>query len=330
MWCPPHHFCMAGTPKKKPPARQQAKTADLRKAGLLVMKTLTDQFSVYQKPVSTKQAKDIPKEVHAFLDRFLKTNNAEVFGSLAMQSYTHISRTPGDLDVVVPNPQYVATYIAGELRRAGYRTAVVQHPWFGSYAVKVVRKDGTSVAVADVHDMSRHLVRHEVYGESRLPLRAGGMRVQAPEDQLLRKGNSLFGTNSKGVAGPEAHRAEKDLQDFLVIARTLLDSKKLQGEADLRKVKEAEKALRYLADHAASFAGVNQKKIRADPIPAKHEKAFIRHAVANPEIDVEDLAFTGDGRIENVRREPKPLRPNRPLRSFKEETGGGPLGFFGM
>ena len=43
---------MAGTPKKKPPTRQQAKTADLRKAGLLVMKTLTDQFSVYQKPVN--------------------------------------------------------------------------------------------------------------------------------------------------------------------------------------------------------------------------------------------------------------------------------------
>ena len=321
MWCLPHLFCMAGTPKKKPPARQQAKTADLRKAGLLVMKTLTDQFSVYQKPISTKQAKDIPKEVHAFLDRFLKTNNAEVFGSLAMQSYTHISRTPGDLDVVVPNPQYVATYIAGELRRAGYRTAVVQHPWFGSYAVKVVRKDGTSVAVADVHDMSRHLVRHEVYGESRLPLRAGGMRVQAPEDQLLRKGNSLFGTNTRGAFGPEPHRAEKDLQDFLVIARTLLDSKKLQGQADLKKVKQAEKALRYLETHAASVPGVSMTKVRADPIPAADERRFVRHAVANPEIDVEDLAFTGKGRIENVRREPKPLRPNRPLRSFKEETG---------
>ena len=321
MWCLPHLFCMAGTPKKKPPTRQQAKTADLRKAGLLVMKTLTDQFSVYQKPVSTKQAKDIPKEVHAFLDRFLKTNNAEVFGSLAMQSYTHISRTPGDLDVVVQNPQYVAQYIANELRRAGHRAVVEQHPWIGGFAVKVVRKDGTSVAVADVHDMSRHLVRHEVYGESRLPLRAGGMRVQAPEDQLLRKGNSLFGTNSKGVAGPEAHRAEKDLQDFVVIARTLLDSKKLQGEADLQKVREAEKALRYLEQHATGIPGVNAKKVRADPIPAADERRFVRHAVANPEIDVEDLAFTGKGRIENVRREPKPLRPNRPLRSFKEETG---------
>jgi hypothetical protein len=322
MWCLPHLFGMAGTPKKKPPARQQAQSAGLRKAGLLVMKTLTDQFSVYQKPVSTKQTKDIPKEVHAFLDRFLKTTDAEVFGSLAMQSYTHASRAPGDLDVVVQNPQYVAQYIANELRRAGHRAVVEQHPWAGGYAVKVARPDGSTVAVADVHDMSRHLVKHEVYGESRLPLRAGGMRIQAPEDQLLRKGNSLFGINSREAFGPEPHRAEKDLQDFLVIARTLLDSKKIQGQADLKKVEQAEKALRYLETHAASVPGVSMAKVRADPIPAKHEQAFIKHAVANPEIDVEDLAFTGEGRIENVRREPKPLRPNRALRTFKEETGG--------
>jgi len=47
MWGHPPLFCIASTSKKKPPTRQQAKTADLRKAGLLVMKTLTDQFSVY-------------------------------------------------------------------------------------------------------------------------------------------------------------------------------------------------------------------------------------------------------------------------------------------
>ena len=294
------------------------------------MKTLTDQFSVYQKPVSTKQAKDIPKEVHAFLDRYLKTTNAEVFGSLAMQSYTHAARTPGDLDVVVQNPQYVAQYIANELRRAGHRAVVEQHPWIGGFAVKVARQDGSTVSVADVHDMSRHLVKHEVYGESRLPLRAGGMRVQGPEDQLLRKGNSLFGTNTRGAFGPEPHRADKDLQDFLVIARTLLDSKKVQGQADLKKVEQAEKALRYLETHAASVPGVSMTKVRADPIPAADERKFIRHALANPEVDVEDLAFTGDGRITNTRREPKPLRPNRPLRGFKEETSGGSFRFFRM
>lgn len=306
---------MAKASKRKPPA-----TAELRKAGLLVMKTLTDQFSVYQKPVTTAKAKDIPKEVHDFLDRFLKTNNAEVFGSLAMQSYTHVSRQPGDLDVVVPNPRFVAGHIADRLRRAGYRASVVEHPWFGSYAVKITLPNGTSVSVADVHDMDRHLVKHGVYGESRLPLPVGGMRVQAPEDQLLRKGNSLFGKNPKGGFGPAPHRAEKDLQDFLVIARTLLDSKKLQGEADLQKVKEAEKALRYLTEHAAQFGGIDQKKIRADPIPAAHERAFIRAAVANPEIDVEDLAFVGPDKIENVNREPKPLRPARRLRSQEEAT----------
>lgn len=320
---------MAGTAKRKPSARRAGKDG-LRKAGLLLMKTLTDQFSVYQKPISTKQAKDIPKEVHAFLDRFLKTTNAEVFGSLAMQSYTHAARTPGDLDVVVQNPQYVAQYIANELRRAGHRAVVEQHPWIGGFAVKIARQDGSTVSVADVHDMSRHLVKHEVYGESRLPLRAGGMRVQGPEDQLLRKGNSLFGTNTRGAFGPEPHRAEKDLQDFLVIARTLLDSKKIQGQADLKKVEQAEKALRYLETHAASVPGVSMTKVRADPIPAADERKFIRHALANPEVDVEDLAFGGDGRIVNTRREPKPLRPNRPLRGFKEETSGGSFGFFGM
>lgn len=311
---------MAKAPTRKSPTRQAGGTADLRKAGILVMKTLTDQFSVYQKPVTTAKAKDVPKEVHAFLDRFLKTNNAEVFGSLAMQSYTHVSRQPGDLDVVVQNPRFVAGHIADKLRRAGYRASVVEHPWFGSYAVKIALPGGNTVSVADVHDMDRHLVRHEVHGESRLPLPVGGMRVQAPEDQLLRKGNSLFGKNPKGGFGPAPHRAEKDLQDFLVIARTLLDSKKLQGQADLRKVQEAEKALRYLTDHAAEFPGVDMKKIRTDPIPAAHERAFIRAAVANPEIDVEDLAFTGPGAISNVNREPKPLRPKRQLRSHTAAT----------
>lgn len=205
-----------------------------------------------------------------------------------------------------------------------------QHPWAGGYAVKVVRPDGSTVSVADVHDMSRHRVKHDVYGESRLPLPVAGMRVQGPEDQLLRKGNSLFGTNTRGAFGPEPRRADKDLQDFLVIARTLLDSKKVQGQADLKKVEQAEKALRYLETHAASVPGVSMTKVRADPIPAADERKFIRHALANPEVDVEDRAFTGDGRIVNVGREPKPLRPNRPLRGFKEETSGGSFGFFRM
>jgi hypothetical protein len=276
---------MAKTGNAKP-ARSRVSQEELRRAGLLVMRTLTDQFSVYQKPVSAKQGADIPREVHAWLDRFLKTNNAEVFGSLAMQSYAHNPRTPKDLDLVTENPGLVANYLVAELRRAGYKAKAEDHPWIGGYAVKMLKRDGTEVTVADVHSMAKHLVKHEVYGESRLPLRVGGMRVQVAEDQLYRKGNSLFGKNAAGGDGPEPHRAEKDLQDFVVIARTLLDSKKLQGQADLKKVAQAEKALALLARHASAIPGVSKTTIRADPIPAADEKKFIRHAVQNPEIDV--------------------------------------------
>ena len=169
---------MATAPRRATPARQAGKD-DLRKAGILLMKTLTDQFSVYQKPVSTKQAKDIPKEVHAFLDRYLKTTNAEVFGSLAMQSYTHAARTPGDLDVVVQNPQYVAQYIANELRRAGHRAVVEQHPWIGGFAVKIARPDGTAVSVADVHDVNYPRLKPGACSEG--PLRGTGLQFNGCE-----------------------------------------------------------------------------------------------------------------------------------------------------
>ena len=58
---------------------------------------------------------------------------------------------------------------------------------------------------------------------------------------------------------------------------------------DLKEVKESRKALESWKDYANTFD--YRGNVGKDPIPAGLERRFIKHAVNNPNIDIDDIKF---------------------------------------
>jgi len=287
-----------------------------------IAKTLNEGLSVYAYPVSIKKTKDIPPEIHAWLDNFLKTHpDTEVFGSLAMQSYAPHGRAPGDLDAVVDNPEHIARTIASKLKSHGYSAKAYPHPWKGGWQVAYKhKKTGEDIIVADLHAKGGHNVRFTEYGYSKKPSRVHGMLIQEAEDQMLRKANSIV---SKGGIG--SHRAAKDLEDFIVIAMTLLDSKELRAQAKLAKVQQAKRELKKVIEYAGQIQGTNKKRMTADPIPDTLEKKVISYAKSNPDVDVRDIVILPN-KIAHTTRVPKRNPPEQAKRypHVDDKTGGRP------
>ena len=66
----------------------------------------------------------------------------------------------------------------------------------------------------------------------------------------------------------------------------MIDSKQLQAEAELKRVKKARKALKVWGLEAKMLGG---KGYRKDPIPESREQEYIRYAMANPMAPVDDI-----------------------------------------
>jgi hypothetical protein len=252
----------------------------------LVSKTLNEGLSLYAHPVSVKKTKDIPKEIHDWLNTFIRSNPVEIFGSLGMQSYAPHARKPGDLDAVVDNPEYIARTITSKLQAHGYDAMTYRHPWKGGWQVKI-RKNNIDTVIADLHPKQGHTVRYAEYGFTKKPSLVGGVLIQEAEDQLLRKANNIM--HKQGVG---SHRIAKDVEDFVVIANTMLDSKQLRAQAKMAQVTQAKKELAKILEYAKSVKGIDaqsKKRMVKDPIPAALEKRVIAYAKSNPEIDVRDI-----------------------------------------
>ena len=267
------------------------KANKLKKAGRTILDVVGDEYSVYAKSLSSRNAENVPKNVAPDIDKYLKNNPHEVYGSLAMSTHTGLSRTPSDIDMVVLNPRRTANVMAAKMRRKGYKTKTTSNPAFGQYVVQI-KKNGEWVDVADIHPIKGHRGKFDVYGSSLNPIEKDGMNIQRAADQLLRKGNAVMGKNNNGSFGPAPHRALKDTADFVTTSRLLIDSKELQAKAELRRVRKARKALKVWKKHVRNMDGYNKDlKVGRDPIPDKDEREFMEFAAENPKHDIDNIVL---------------------------------------
>lgn len=274
-------------------AKLTPKQKKLHDAGKVILETVGDEFSVYAKPISVSDAKNVPGNSAAQIEQYLKGTDHEVYGSLAMKTHTGLSRTPNDVDLVVTDPKASAKRIQAELRAKGHTTRIESNPAFNSHVVQI-HKNGQWEDAADIHPLDSHSGAFDVYGSSLEPVKVDGINIQRAADQLLRKGNAVMGNNNKGSYGPAPHRALKDSADFVTTARLLIDSKELQAEAELKRVKEARDALKVWRKHVKDLPGYNKSLgVGRDPIPEAAERKFINFAVKNTSKDIDNIAIGG-------------------------------------
>lgn len=256
--------------------------------GMVILEILENETSVIQKPLVPGSAGNVPANVsQGILNVLRRGGRHEVYGSLAMGTKTFAQRKPNDIDMVVDNPRVTAARISQKLSAKGHRTQIESNPEFNSHVVQM-QKGKEWVDVADIHPISEHDQKFDVYGKSIPPTLVNGIHVQTAEDQLLRKANSVMAYNAKTKTyGAKPARKAKDVGDFVSTSRLLLDSKQLQAEAEMAKVQKGRKALRSWERHAKK---VGAKK-SVDPIPERQEQKFIKHALNNPNLDVDTLTF---------------------------------------
>lgn len=269
--------------------------------GMTILGLLENETSVIQKPLVPGNAENVPANVSKDILNVLKRGERhEVYGSLAMGTKTFAQRKPNDIDMVVEQPRVTAAMISQRMAAKGHRTQIESNPEFNSHVVQV-QKGNEWIDVADIHPISKHNQTFDVYGKSIPPTLINGIHVQTAEDQLLRKANSVMAYNAKTKTyGAKPARKAKDVGDFVSTSRLLLDSKALQAEAEMAKVQKGRKALRSWERHAEK---VGAKK-SVDPIPERQEQKFIKHALKNPDLDVDTLTFrnkkTFNGRLKAV------------------------------
>ena len=261
-------------------------------SGLHVMKTLATERSVISKRVKLTDAVNVPKDTAKDIRKILtQIKNHELYGSLASSSKTMVSRRPKDVDVAVNNPYDKALKIADILKRKGHNVRIESMPQFDSHKVQI-KRNSEWVDVVDLHEHAEHISREfSEYGVVTPPDMIEGLYVQTMNDQMLRKGHSAMLYDERTETfGPRPHRAAKDIGDFITGSRLLIDSKELRAKAELARVKKARKSLKVWRKHAKTIPGASVN-LGKDPIPEDMERRFIKFAVENPEIDVDDIKF---------------------------------------
>lgn len=264
-------------------------------AGMTILRTVGNETSVIEQPLRTTHASNIPDRAAPTLDKYIKSiGKHELYGSLAMQSRTFHSRTPQDVDIVVNQPKKVALDVRRIMQKHGSKARIESNPQFNSHVVQV-KKKGEWVDAVDIHPLQEHKVKFDVYGKSLPPRTIKGIKVQRAADQLLRKANAVMQYNEKeGRMGAPSHRREKDVIDFVITSRLLLDSKELKAQAELAQVKEARKALTIWRRHARDVRG-RKGGVGRDPIPEYREQQFIKHARDNPSMNVDSISLNWKG-----------------------------------
>lgn len=288
-------------------ANLTAEEKELLKAGMTVVRTVSSEHSVYGTSPAKIDAADVPNDVEPEIYEHLRRLPAhEVYGSVPAAAQSPVSRTPSDIDMVVPDPRATAYAIKAKFEAKGYETNITSMPRFNSYVVQVKNERGEFVDAADIHPMDGHYGSYDVHGQSLAPYHNDGLYVQRVADQLMRKSNSVLGNNRKdGGWGPAEHRQVKDTVDFVVTARTLLESKKLQAEAELKRVEKADKALDKWEAHVKTMDGYDPKKHRVgrDPIPERLEQKYIKFAQEHGDADVDDIVIGAGNTLRIVERD---------------------------
>jgi hypothetical protein len=283
----------------------------LKNAGMVIVGAVSSEFSVYGEEPQMVNATNVPDDTEPAIYEHLRSLSAhEVYGSVPAKSQSPVARAPADIDMVVPEPKVTAQAIKAQLEARGHKTNVTSNPQFGSYVVQVENEKGEFVDAADIHPLEGHYTKYEVHGESLPPYKMNGVFVQRLSDQLMRKANSVLGNNNNGKFGAAPHRQLKDEADFVTTARTLIDSKKLQAEADIKKAAEAEKALKLWEKRVKKHPDYSPKMyaVGRDPIPEKQEQKFIKFAEQHPEADVDNIVLGTDGHLRIVNRDKGPIR----------------------
>lgn len=291
------------------------KEQELYDAGMVILETVGDEKSVISKKVTTDDVENVPDKAVHKLDKYIRTiPHHEIYGSAAMKSHTYAGRRPADVDIVVKNPRYRANNIARIMREQGIITKIESNPEFDSHVVQVSKKGKVWKDAVDIHPIDTHSQEFDVFGKSQAPTKINGMYVQRASDQLLRKANSVMSYNKKeGRMGAPEHRELKDVVDFITTSRLLLDSKQLQAEADLKQVKVARTELNKWKIHAKTIKG-DKSAIGKDPIPEYREQQFLRFAINNPHINVENIRLNKEGAyLPNNQIKPKSIKFAGPL-----------------
>lgn len=266
-----------------PPKKSKRPTqAEKRKAGMIILRTVEDEVSVMQTTPKSTFASNVPDAAATDIDKYIKQSKGhELYGSLAMRSRNFSARTPEDIDIAVRNPTRVAHDLKRIIERKGKKAKITTNPQWKSHVVQV-KKGDEFVDAIDIHPIDGHTPdQYDVYGAPKKPRRIAGINTQTAADQLLRKANSVM---AKG--GPAPKRAKKDTVDFITTARVLLDSKQLQAEAEMQRVKTGRKALKVWEREANALGATGYRK---DPIPERREREFISFAGDNPKADVDNI-----------------------------------------
>jgi hypothetical protein len=263
-----------------------------RKAALYIVKALSTQSSIIQKPLSKVNIKNIPDDVEPRIKDWIRRYRGakEVYGSAAAATHAARPRPPSDLDIVVDNPKHAATALAGIFKRKGYTVRINVNPQWERYVVQI-KKGNQWVDAIDVHPIKGFHTKYDLYGRSLPSEKIRGIPIQKVADQLLRKADALTRKRKDGTMGPPPRRELKDTVDFVQTAELLLESLEVRSAAEKKRAEQVRKALRVWKQHLKQLKG--KAKIPKQ-ISKTRAKKFVRRAVKTPSVDVDRLVFIDD------------------------------------
>jgi hypothetical protein len=288
---------------KLTPIEQRRKTA-----AKTIVKTLSNEFSVIAKPLSSVNIRNIPDAAEPAVRNWLRSHvgRHEVYGSGAMATHSVTARPPQDLDIVIDNPGHAAKALAGILRRKRIKTKVVANPRWKSYVVQVM-KNGAWVDAIDIHPIQEHSGKFEFHGESKKPIATRGINIQRASDQLLRKANAVTAITEGRMGAPEK-RNFKDTIDFITTSELLLASLELKTKAQQARASQVRSAIKVWRSHLRTIEAAPSKKkiVRKKPVSKTRADTYISKAKSRPAVDLDNLIFEADSVSVRKTQVPRP------------------------
>lgn len=289
-----------------------------RKAALYIVKTLTRQNSIIQKPLSRVNIKNIPDDTEPRIKDWIRRYKGakEVYGSAAMAARAIRTRRPGDLDFAVDNPEYAANALAGIFKRKGYTTRINVDLKYQRYVVQI-KKNKRWVDVIDIHPIQKFHTKYDFYGRSIPSEKIRGIPIQKVADQLLRKANSITQRRRDGSMGAPPHRELKDTRDFIQAAQLLLESLETRSRAEKKRAEQVRKALKVWKQYQKQLKNGGKVKTPKQ-ISKTRAKKFVKKAVKKPSVDVDRLVFLDDD-VLGVEKA-KPARKKKGVKTVKKKV----------
>lgn len=188
-----------------------------------LIRGLETEQTISDKKIRIDKIKRLTGKQRTSLKKFIEQNpETAIFGSVAQEAQiVGVSRQPRDIDVAVKgSSREAAKDIARRFNRAaGERKVEVK-----GTSVKDIQTGRTLVDVKSLRDLRAGVIG---FGLTTEPLtEISGFRVQSLTEQLKRKGVSA-------IDPAKQFRAFKDVPDFIRIAGTLIESKRVRAEQSI-------------------------------------------------------------------------------------------------